>query len=197
MGPLGRKHLNGVLLDLDGTLLDSDPDQAAAGRQGAGALASTASPWAAGDPDSLMAEVLGRLAGADATPEAVRKAPGLIRAWHARGVPIALVTSATRVWAEFAVEEVLGVRECLTALISREDVARGKPDAAPYAAGCRALHIPPGEATAVQDSIAAVSGAVAAAVGMVVGVAAIADAESLRAAGAHRVVPSLDVLAPH
>ncbi|HLT09367.1 MAG TPA: HAD family phosphatase [Micromonosporaceae bacterium] len=218
MGPLSRKHLRGVLLDLDGTLLDSEPTHRAAfesmftgrnwdvdpdvytlftGRRARDVFTSTPGPWAGEDPDALVAEVLDHLAESEVPPEPVDGAPALIRDWHARGVPIALVTSATRLWAEYAVEEILGVRECFSALVTWEDVTHGKPHPAPFIAGCRALHVDPAEATAVEDSVAGVTAAVAAGIGRVVAVTATTDHQQLRAAGAHQVVDSLDELSAH
>lgn len=218
MGPLGRKHLRGVLLDLDGTLLDSEPMHRAAfasmftgrswhvdpdvyslftGRRARDVFASTPGPWAGEDPDALVAEVLGYLAESQVEPKPIDGAADLIRDWHARGVPLALVTSATRLWAEYAVEEILGVRECFSALVTWEDVTHGKPHPAPFTAGCRALHVDPAEATAVEDSVAGVTAAAAAGVGRVVAITATTDEQHLRAAGAHHVVDALDELAAH
>lgn len=218
MGPLGRKHLRGVLLDLDGTLLDSEPMHRAAfesmfsgrswdvdpdvyslftGRRASDVFASTPGPWTGEDPDALVAEVLSYLAESEVPPEPIDGAPTLIRDWHARGVPLALVTSAMRPWAEYAVEEILGVRECFSALVTWEDVTHGKPHPAPFTAGCRALHVAPTAATAVEDSIAGVSAAAAAGIGRVIAITATTDEQQLRAAGAHQVIDSLDELAAH
>lgn len=210
--------MDGVLLDLDGTLLDSEPLHRAAfktlfdnrgwevnpdtyalfvGRRGTDVFASTPGPWAGEDPDALVAEVIGYLAESEAPPVPVEGAADLIRNWHARGVPLALVTSATRVWAEYAVEEVLGVRQCFSALVTWEDVTHGKPHPAPYQAACRTLHVDPAGVTAVEDSVAGVASAVAAGVGRVVGVTVTTDRALLRDAGAHQVVDSLSDLATH
>ncbi len=207
-----------MLLDLDGTLLDSEPLHRAAfrtlfdnrgwdlspdvyslfvGRRGADVFASTPGPWAGEDPDVLVAEVIGYLAESDVSPLPVDGAGELIRGWHARGIPLALVTSATRVWAEYAVEEVLGVRECFDVLVTWEDVTHGKPHPAPFQAASRALHVAPERATAVEDSVAGVKSAVAAGVGCVVAVTTTTDRGQLREAGAHRVVDSLTELAAH
>lgn len=216
MGPLGRRHLNGVLLDLDGTLLDSEPLHRSAyqtlfdnrgwdvspdtyslfvGRRGADVFATTPGPWADEDPDALVAEVIGYLSESEASPVAVDGGAELIRNWHAHGIPLALVTSATRLWAEYAVEEILGVRQCFSALVTWEDVSHGKPHPAPYVAACRALHVKPAGVTAVEDSVAGVESAVAAGVGRVVGITATTERDVLRQAGAHLVVDSLGELA--
>jgi sugar-phosphatase len=207
--------LDGVLLDLDGTLLDSEPLHQAAfrtlfdnrgwdvspdtyalfvGRRGADVFATTPGPWAGEDPDALVAEVIGYLAESEARPLPVDGAAELIQNWHAHGVPLALVTSATRIWAEYAVEEVLGVRQCFSALVTWEDVTHGKPHPAPYELACRALHVEPAGVTALEDSVAGVESAVAAGIGRVVGITATTDRDLLREAGAHHVVDSLSEL---
>ena len=218
MGTLGRARPAAVLLDLDGTLLDSEPVHRAAyesffaargwavdpgtyahfvGRRGSDVFATLPGPWAGHDPDALVAEVLGHLAESTGTPVPVPGAADLVRSYHSRGVSIALVTSATRVWAEYAVEEVLGVRECFTALITWEDVAHGKPHPAPFRAACQALHVKPIDALAVEDSVAGVTAAVAAGVGRVVAVTTTTDASALRDAGAHLLIDSLEELSSH
>lgn len=204
-----------VLFDLDGTLLDSEPMHRAAfgsffaergwsvdaptyahfvGRRGSDVFATLPGPWAGEDPDAMVAEVLGHLARSDVVPEPAPGARELIQGLHARSVPLALVTSATRAWAEYAVEEVLGVRESFDALITWQDVVYGKPDPAPYRAACQALHVDPAKAVAIEDSVAGVTAAVAAGVGRVVAVTTTTDARLLRDAGAHQVVGSLEEL---
>jgi HAD superfamily hydrolase (TIGR01509 family) len=213
VGTLGRAR--GLLVDLDGTLLDSEPVHRAAyesffaargwtvdpgtyahfvGRRGSDVFATLPGPWAGEDPDALVAEVLGQLAESAATPVPIEGATELIQSFHARGVPIALVTSATRAWAEYAVEEVLGVRECFSALITWEDVTQGKPHPAPFRAACLALRVKAATAVAVEDSVAGVTAAAAAGIGRVVAVTTTTDAHLLREAGAHQVADSLSEL---
>lgn len=212
MGPLGRFRPDAILLDLDGTLLDSEPMHRAAyesffaergwsvgpetyrhfvGRRGSDVFATTPGPWTGEDPDALVAEVLGHLARSDTLPEPVVGAPELVRRWHTHGIRLGLVTSATRAWAEYAVEEVLGVRECFAALVTWQDTTVGKPDPAPFAAGCRALNVRPASAAAIEDSVAGVTAAVAAGVGRVVAVTTTTPASVLEEAGADHVVGSL------
>ncbi|MGH8776715.1 MAG: HAD family hydrolase [Jiangellaceae bacterium] len=213
MGALGRS--GAVLLDLDGTLLDSEPVHRAAyesffaargwaidvgtyahfvGRRGSDVFATMPGPWADEDPDALVAEVLGHLARSDVVPEPAPDATELIQGLHARKIPLALVTSATRAWAEYAVEELLGVRDCFDALVTWEDVDHGKPHPAPFVAACRALHVTPARAVAIEDSVAGVTAATAAGIGRIVAVTTTTEAGLLRSAGAHRVVGSLEDL---
>jgi sugar-phosphatase len=218
MGPLGRGRPAAVLLDLDGTLIDSEPMHRAAyqsffetrgwevdadtythfvGRRGSDVFASLPGPWASEDPDALVAEVLAHLEQTDIPPVPVEGAAEFIQAWHSRNVPLALVTSATRAWAEYAVEELLGVRDCFTALVTSEDVVEGKPHPASYQAGCLAVHAEPAHAVAIEDSVAGVTAAVAAGVGRVVALTTTTDGQPLRAAGAHHVAATLTELSTH
>lgn len=198
-----------ALLDLDGTLVDSEPaNQAAyrdyfaargwevgpdvyrqfAGRRGADVFAQLAGPWTGEDAAVLVAGVLAHV---DHDTHPLRPLPGaaeLIRRLHAAGVAIALVTSAKPAWAEYAVGDVLGVRDCFTALITSEATAAGKPDPAPYLAGADALGVPPADAVALEDTVPGLHSALAADVGLVVGVSTGADARTLLAGGAHHVV---------
>lgn len=71
------------------------------------------------------------------------------------------------------------------------DFARGKPDPAIFLAAADALELPPAACVVVEDAVAGVQAARAAAMACV-GVARLDDAAALRAAGATLVVASLD-----
>lgn len=215
MGSLIGGQWRGVLLDLDGTLVDSEPSHQATfdafftakrwdvddetrrhfmGRRASDVFATTPGPWAGEDPDALAAEVLSYI-DYDATPPAAT--PGaveLVTGMHARNIPLALVTSANRAWAEYAVEEILGARDSFTAMVTWEDVPEGKPAPGPFLAGAKALGMPVGDTLAIEDSVPGLRSAVEAGVGRVIAVTTTHDAPELRAAGAHRVVDSLDEL---
>ena len=212
MGALIGGRWRAVLVDLDGTLIDSEPGHQAAyqqfftargwdvdtetrrhfrGRRGSDVFATMPGPWAGEDPDALVAEVLSYLDPEAAPPEPTPGAAEFVRTTHARGVPIALVTSANRAWAEYAVGELLGLRECFATLVTWEDVVEGKPDPAPYLAGATALHVPPAEAMAIEDTVPGVESAAGAGIGRIVAVTTTTDEKSLLDAGAHRVVASL------
>ncbi|TDC53723.1 HAD family phosphatase [Jiangella ureilytica] len=198
-----------ALIDLDGTLVDSEPaNQAAyrsyfttrgwevgpdvyrqfAGRRGADVFAQLPGPWTGEDAAALVEGVLAHV-DHDAHPlRPLAGAAELIRRLHAAGVAIALVTSAKLSWAEYAVGDVLGVRDCFTALITWETVGAGKPDPAPYLAGADAVGAPPADAVALEDTVPGLRSALAAGVGLVIGVASGADRGTLLDGGAHRVV---------
>lgn len=198
-----------ALVDLDGTLVDSEPaNQAAyrsyftargwevgldvyrafAGRRGADVFAQLAGPWTGEDAAELVEGVLAHV-DHDAYPlRPLAGAAELIRRLHAAGVPIALVTSAKLAWAEYAVGDVLGVRDHFSALITWERVDAGKPDPAPYLAGAAALGVPPADAVALEDTVPGLHSALAAGVGLVIGVSTGADRRVLIDGGAQRVV---------
>lgn len=162
LGPLGRlaKQGAGLLLDLDGTLVDSESvhrdayrryfaergwqvqDQVLvqfSGRRAPEVFATLAGPWSGEDPVELTEGVLDALAASRVAPAPVAGAVRLIEACTRTGLPVAVVTSARRWWAraaldQFAVGEdpmmVEGMR-----MVTSEDCECGKPDPQPYRLG--------------------------------------------------------------
>jgi HAD superfamily hydrolase (TIGR01509 family) len=214
-GPAALPALGAVdaaLFDLDGTLVDSEPVHRAAwrsffdsrgwrvseetyashfvGRRGADAFRSVDGPWRDEDPDELLAEVLTHLASVSAEPGTMPGAAELVRRVHASGVPIAVVTSATRSWVDEALDFV-GVTDLVSVVVSAEDVTAGKPDPEGYLAACDRLKVEPSAVAAFEDSVSGVTAAASAGIARVIGVLTTANADALRAAGAHHVVDSL------
>ncbi|SEF16002.1 HAD family hydrolase [Jiangella alba] len=198
-----------ALLDLDGTLVDSEPaNQAAyrsyfaargwdvgpdvlrafAGRRGAEVFAQLAGPWSGEDAAALVADVVARVDLQAHPPRPVPGAAELIRRLHAAGVAVALVTSAGLEWAERAVGDILGVRDLFAAFVTAETTSAGKPDPAPYLAGAAALGVDPVDAVALEDTVPGLRSALAAGVGLVIGVATGAPPALLLDGGAERVV---------
>ena len=200
----------GLLLDLDGTLIDSEPIQRAAyraffaarawpepdlglftGRRAADVFANEPGPWTGHDPAVLTAEVLA-LVRRDVPPEPVPGADDLVRAAHAGGVPVAIVTSAQRPWVELAVTHLL---DQVHLVVTADDVVDGKPDPSGFLLGCSRLGIEAAGAVAVEDSLAGVRAARAAGVGHVVGITTSRTHAELIAAGAHAAYDDLRPLA--
>jgi HAD superfamily hydrolase (TIGR01509 family) len=198
-----------ALIDLDGTLVDSEPaNQAAyrsyfmsrgwevgpdvyrqfAGRRGADVFAQLAGPWTGEDAAVLVDGVLSHVDHEAYPLRPLAGAAELVRRLHAAGLAIALVTSAKLDWAEYAVGDVLGVRDHFTALVTWERTTAGKPDPEPYLTGAAALGVPPADAVALEDTVPGLHSALAAGVGLVIGVSTGADERTLLDAGAHRVV---------
>jgi len=216
---LGSVHA--ALFDLDGTLVDSEPVHRAAwtsffdsrgwevseqtyvshfvGRRGADAFRSVDGPWRDEDPEELLAEVLTHLDSVTVEPDAVPGAAELVRRVHASGVPVAVVTSATRAWVDEALDYV-GVADLVSVVVTGQDVTAGKPDPEGYLTACDRLGVDPADVAAFEDSVSGVTAAADAGIARVIGVLTTSNAAALRAAGAHHVVDTLVDLAemaPH
>lgn len=200
-----------VLLDLDGTLVDSEPIHRAAyraffrergwevpegdlalftGRRAREVFATIPGPWSDEDPVALHDAVVGHFP-ADAVPEAVPGAQELLAAASAGGVPVAVVTSAGADWVRRAVGDGLEALELVDVVVATEDVTDGKPHPEGYLLACSRLGVDPAGALAVEDSPAGVRSAVAAGVGRVVAVTTTHAPAELTGAGAHVLLPNL------
>ncbi len=202
-----------VLLDLDGTLVDSEPAHRAAwfalfdsrgwhvdeetylrhfvGRRGTDVLSTLPGPWDRRDAEALTNEVIGYLPDFLEHATAMSGALDLLRELRTRSVPTAVVTSAADEWATQALTDVLGAEDLIGTVVSADDVTRGKPDPEGYVLACERLSVDARDAVAFEDSTAGVRAAVAAGVGMVVGVGSAAAVSALRGAGAQHVVADL------
>lgn len=208
-----------LLLDLDGTLVDSEPAHRAAwrafftargwdvdeatyaalfvGRRGADVFATEPGPWSAHDPQLLVEEVLSHLGPASSLATALPGAVEVVARARRDGIGLALVTSAVRAWVDPALTAVLGLLPgAFDVEVTAECVERGKPDPAPYTLACSLLGVEPSDAVAVEDSVSGVRSAVAAGVGRVLGVPTTTPARRLLDAGAARVVPRLEGVLP-
>jgi sugar-phosphatase len=202
-----------LLLDLDGTLVDSEPlhreryrvwfelrgwayDDAVAaqftGRRADDVFRSVDGPWRGEDPQALLAEIIA-LEPLRRLPEPVGGAAESIAWARAHGIPLALVTSAGTRWAGRALE-VLGGIAAFDVTVTRDDIATGKPDPACYALACERLGVDPAAAVACEDAPDGVRSAVGAGVGVVVGVTTSFPEGTLRDAGATRTLPDLTTL---
>jgi len=166
-----------------------------AGRRGPEAFAAIEGPWVGEDPGALTEGVLGALrglAGSAVRPVPVPGAVGLLAACREHDVPVAVVTSARREWAE-AVLTALGA--AWVPAVTAEDCERGKPDPEPYVRGSALLRLEPATLVAAEDTPAGVVAARSAGVGLVVGMTTGLDAASLLGAGADVHAPDLRALA--
>ena len=155
-----------VLLDLDGTLVDSEPAHRAAwyalfaahgwhvddqtylhnfvGRRGTDVLSMLPGPWDPQDAEALTAEAIGYL------PEFLDRAThttgavDLLHELRTRSIPTAVVTSASREWVKHALAHVLEAQHLVTTVVSAEDVKEGKPDPAGYVLACASAVCPAG-----------------------------------------------------
>ncbi|WP_210502772.1 HAD family hydrolase [Nocardioides xinjiangensis] len=205
----GRQpDVSAFLLDLDGTLVDSEPLHRAAyeawfahrgwelpdlaiftGRRAEDVFAVEPGPWSGLDPLELAREVIPFIP--DDPPTPVAGAHDLLVGARAAGVPLAIVTSAGPPWVERSLEAMSLTLESVDLVVTARDVADGKPHPAGYALACERLGVDPAAAVAAEDSPAGVRAALGAGVRRVVGVATTHPADQLEAAGAVEVVEDL------
>jgi sugar-phosphatase len=202
-----------LLLDLDGTLVHSEPvhrrtwrhffglwgadvddreyEQTFMGRRASDVLAAVEGPWTGRDLGRIQAEMM---AHAQTLGHDVDPVPGSAELIHAAadaGLPVAVVTSAALSWTEEVLGPVLGVRDRVQVLVTAEDVATGKPDPAGYAAACRRLGVEAAACLGVEDSASGIRALLGAGVGAVLGVTTTSPAADLLAAGAQRTIDDL------
>jgi len=174
--------IRAVAWDIDGTLIDSEPTHnvalaAVSGRYGAPikpdearfhgvameeAFAQLAPLY---PPDFTLAAWVDEIVAAYvALADGLRPFPGAreaVAALHRLGVPQACVSNSVRRIVEANLAR-LELGDALAFSIAREDVAKGKPDAEPYALACRRLGVAPHETLAVEDSDVGAASALAA-----------------------------------
>jgi sugar-phosphatase len=197
--------ISALLLDLDGTLVDSEPLHREGyrvyfaakgwevpdlsiftGRRALDVFATEPGPWSGLDPESVVAEVLRHVP--DEAAVAVPGARELIEAARAAGVPVAIVTSAGRPWVERSLTDSLSLGlNSVDVVVTGRDVVDGKPDPAGFALACERLAADPAGALAAEDSPAGVRAALGAGVGRVHGLRTTHAADDLLAAGAVEV----------
>ena len=169
---LGNSNsFKGLLIDLDGTLIDSEHTHLEAyrrmfaakgwqvaeeemeifkGRPGPEVFQSEPGPWSGLDPEKLGLEARSYVD--------IRRDPPRIFA-GAREImqlkmPKCLVTSAWRQWAQLAAR-LLDTPANLK-VISQEDIRAGKPDPEPYLVGAKTLGLPASSCIVIEDTISGV-----------------------------------------
>jgi len=167
-------ELQAVLFDMDGTLCDTEPSWIAAEHDLAARHGAT---WSEQDGLALVgrnlldsgAYIKQRMGLPDSPAEVVdeliggviRKVrelgvpwmPGaleLVEACNAAGVPTAMVTMSYRSFAGAIVEAM--PRGRFDAVITGDEVDRGKPDPEPYLRAAEVLGVEPGGSIAIEDS---------------------------------------------
>lgn len=210
--PGKSNSFKGLLLDLDGTLIDSEHTHLAAyrrmfkakgwqisdseidvfkGRPGPEVFQSEPGPWSGLDPEKLGLEARSYVD--------IRRDPPRIFA-GAREImqlklPKCLVTSAWRQWAQLAAR--LLEAPANLKVISQEDICAGKPDPEPYLMGAQTLRLPASSCIVIEDTTSGVISARAAGAGRIYGVATSHSPTALAQAGADLVTDSLQALLPY
>lgn len=204
-----------LLLDLDGTLLDTEPLHLEAHRRflaGQGiAIGDDELLANIGKGDRELYTALIARHGRDADPIAWIRAKtqvlvalarergvapragahDLLAAARCRGLPCCLVTSA-RAWVAEALLDAAGLARALPLRVCRDDVWRSKPHPDAYLLACQRLRLPPPACLALEDSPPGVRAARSAGCRVVAIVSPLVPAETLGAAGADRLVARLD-----
>ncbi|MCW2942058.1 MAG: haloacid dehalogenase [Actinomycetia bacterium] len=206
------RDMKAAVFDLDGTLIDTEPrnqvmwarlfevngapyDRALissfAGRRGGEVLADLLHLFPGRTVGDLFAEAVSYGNDPDLpVAEPVKGAVELVTELHRLRVPLAVVTSGIRPYAE-GLLALLGIGAMLQVVVTANDVTDGKPHPEGYLAACRGLGVHAAEAVAFEDAPAGVAAAKAA--GMrCVGVTTTQPAELL--AGADLVVADLTEL---
>lgn len=174
--------LRAVLWDMDGTLIDSAEFHWISWRDtlAAEGIAITHEQFLSSfgqRNDSILPQWL----GAAATPERMERIgnakeklyrdlirregisalPGVadwIRRLHKEGWPQAVASAAPRANID-AVLEALSATHVFQAIVSAEDVNRGKPDPEVYLLAASRVGVPPGRCVVVEDAVAGIEGA--------------------------------------
>ncbi|MEV7005743.1 HAD family phosphatase [Streptosporangium sp. NPDC051022] len=175
--------MDAALFDLDGTLINTELRSQAVwarlldrhgvsrdggllrgfiGRRGRDVLAERAELFPGKRIDDLIDEVVS-FHNDPGLPEVepVLGAADLVRRVAEYGSSIAVVTSASRDWAEKRLAEV-GVRDLVWTVVSAQDVTVGKPDPEGFLLAAARLAVDPARCVAFEDSIAGIAAAKAA-----------------------------------
>jgi sugar-phosphatase len=196
--------ISALLLDLDGTLVNSEPLHREGyrvyfegrgwdvpdlsiftGRRALDVFANEPGPWSGLDPRTVLDEVLAHVPDEDPAP--VAGARELILAARAAGMPTAIVTSAGPAWVERSLRSLRLGLDSVDLVVTALDVVAGKPDPEGFALACERLRAEPVHALAAEDSPAGVRAARAAGVRRVAGIATTHGPGELAAAGATEV----------
>ncbi|KAF4409903.1 MULTISPECIES: HAD family phosphatase [Streptomyces] len=170
--PSGTPH---VIFDLDGTLVDSEPNYYEAGRRllarygvhdfdwaqhtrfiGIGTRETLETLRARYALDAPLGELLAgknrlylELAGA--ATEVFPQMRKLVEALHASGVPMAVASGSSRAAIE-AVLAVTGLDALIPVTVSAEEVARGKPEPDVFLEAARRLGAAPADCVVLEDA---------------------------------------------
>lgn len=202
----------GLLLDLDGTLIDSEHTHLAAyrrmfaakgwqisdsemdifkGRPGPEVFQSEPGPWSGLDPEKLGLEARSYV---DIRRDPPRIFTGALEIMQLK-LPKCLVTSAWKQWAHLAAQ--LLKAPANLKVISQEDIRAGKPDPEPYLLGAKTLELPASSCIVIEDTTSGVISARAAGAGRIFGVTTSHSRAALKKAGADLVADHLEELLPY
>ncbi|MDN8598702.1 HAD family phosphatase [Citrobacter sp. S2-9] len=192
-----------VLFDMDGVLIDSNAvienawNEAAEmygktiskddivkhihGQPGPHTIRSLFNDLPLSDRQKVQAHIIDaeNTANYDPIPDVAK----LITSLHAAGIRVGIVTSGWREKID-RVMNMLQIQSCISVIVERDDVARGKPFPDPYLLAAERLAIPAGKTIVFEDSRSGVTSAVSAGT-FCVGI----GSEELIACGAKLAIP--------
>jgi beta-phosphoglucomutase len=142
------------------------------------------------DVDAVIAERVRRYREAASDGSTVHEHVREAVRYAAERVPVAICSGAARDEIE-PVVEAAGIAECFRAIVTSDDVARGKPDPEGYVQALTLIEADPVEAVVFEDTEAGVASARAAGVGRVLAVRTTLDAQRL--ATADELVDRIDI----
>jgi phosphoglycolate phosphatase len=211
-----RFHPRGLIFDLDGTLVDSFADIAAALNatrahfglppvslaavraevgSGSEALVRALVPVAPARAAEALAFYLARYDAASLRE--TRLFPGVAEVLeHFRGRPLAVVTNKT-LHLSCAILAGLGLLERFRLVLGGDSLPRCKPDPLPVRHVLEAFALPPGEVLLVGDGLHDIAAGRAAGVRTVAVTTGVAPRAELEAAGPERVIDRMDELLRH
>lgn len=203
--------IRALLIDLDGTLIDSDEAHLCAFNRvldsyGVGLTRDSFHSVVSGNnTPAILRALVPALGPEEVTALGARKenlipslldriaaAPGalaLLRGATEAGCRIAIVTNATRDNA-VAILDHLGMSRFISAVIAAEDSSAPKPSPAPYRTALERFELPPQQAVAIEDSVSGITSARGAGL-VVLGICGNKAAEPLIASGARACFPTL------
>lgn len=208
--------LRGVVFDMDGVIVDSHPAHRSAWKEFLRALGKEVPD---GELDFIMdgrkrEEILthflgplepaelqayGRVkndlfwqAASEVTP--ILGVFQFVQSLHAEGIPMAVATSASSGRTQSTLK-CMGLLNRFSAVVTGDDVPKGKPDPGIYQLACQRIHCPPHAAVAFEDAASGVRAAKSAGV-KCVAIAADARRDLLLAAGADAVLPDFVDITP-
>lgn len=205
-------YFKGLLLDLDGTLIDSEHTHLAAyrrmfkakgwqisdsemdifkGRPGPEVFQNEPGPWHGLDPEKLGLEARSYV---DIRRDPPRIFAGAREIMQLK-IPKCLVTSAWKQWAQLAAQ-LLNAPTNLK-VISQEDISAGKPDPEPYLLGAKTLQLPVSSCIVIEDTTSGVISARQAGAGRIYAVTTSQERAALAEAGADLVADRLEELLPY
>lgn len=212
-------HIEAVVFDMDGVLVDSEPMHYASTNEVLAVrgafLEQDAYDRCRGMSESAFFSLLAERFGLDEDPERLaneRVRASLLRlasepllpmhgadacllALSSEGYALALASAARKLQVDLVVDK-LGIRRLLGAIVSLDDVTRGKPEPDLFLEAARRLDRDPAHCLVVEDAVHGVEAAVAAGMSVVALPPEGDDGSAHRAAGAALCLESLAELTP-